>query len=108
MVSRSAVLLSSRCETYGAGGILLLGALAVDLEGDTVGGGALDLKGSSRGVVEVLVQQLYYSESRQLSLILNKKTEVRRYCRSEYLTSLDNLAMSEKAGMAIFAVFEGS
>ena len=60
MVSRSAVLLSSRCETYGAGGILLLGALAVDLEGDTVGGGALDLKGSSRGVIEVLVQQLLF------------------------------------------------
>jgi hypothetical protein len=44
--------------TYRAGGGLLLGALAIDLEGNTVGGGALDLKGSSRNVVEVLVQQL--------------------------------------------------
>jgi len=44
--------------TYGAGGGLLLGALSIDLEGNTVGGGALDLKSGSRVVVEVLVQQL--------------------------------------------------
>lgn len=31
--------------TYSAGGGLLLGALSIDLEGNTVGGGALDLKG---------------------------------------------------------------
>lgn len=31
--------------TYSAGGGLLLGALSIDLEGNTVGSGALDLKG---------------------------------------------------------------
>lgn len=31
--------------TYSTGGGLLLGALSIDLEGNTVGGGALDLKG---------------------------------------------------------------
>lgn len=31
--------------TYSAGGGLLLGALSIDLEGNTVGGGALNLKG---------------------------------------------------------------
>ena len=44
--------------TYGAGRVLLVARLARDLEGDIVGGVALDLEGAGREVVEVLVQEL--------------------------------------------------
>lgn len=47
--------------TYSAGGglLLLVAALAGDLEGNIVGGVALDLDGTSREVVEVLVEELF-------------------------------------------------
>lgn len=44
--------------TYSTAGGLLVAALASDLEGNIVGGVALDLDGAGRQVVEVLVQQL--------------------------------------------------
>lgn len=44
--------------TYSAARGLLVAALAGHLEGNIVGGVALDLKGTSREVVEVLVDQL--------------------------------------------------
>jgi hypothetical protein len=44
--------------TYRAGGGLVVAALAGHLEGDIVGGVALDLKGASREMVEVLVEEL--------------------------------------------------
>lgn len=44
--------------TYSTAGGLLVAALAGDLEGNVVGGVALDLDGTSRQVVEVLVEQL--------------------------------------------------
>jgi len=44
--------------TYGAASGLLVAALASDLEGNIVGGVALELNGTSRKVVEVLVEQL--------------------------------------------------
>lgn len=45
-------------QSYRSGGVLLVAALASDLEGDVVGGVALDLDGTGRDVVEVLVEQL--------------------------------------------------
>lgn len=44
--------------TYRAAGGIVVGALASDLEGNIVGGVALDLDGAGREVVEVLVQEL--------------------------------------------------
>ena len=44
--------------TYGAGSVLLVAVLAVDLEGNIVGSVALDLEGTGRQVVEVAVEQL--------------------------------------------------
>ena len=44
--------------TYRAAGGIVVAALASDLEGDIVGGVALDLEGSGRQVVEVLVEEL--------------------------------------------------
>ena len=44
--------------TYSSAGDLVMAALAGDLEGDVVGGVVLDLNGTGREVVEVLVQQL--------------------------------------------------
>jgi hypothetical protein len=44
--------------TYRAGGSLVVAALAGHLEGNIVGGVALDLKGTSREVVKVLVKEL--------------------------------------------------
>lgn len=44
--------------TYSAARGLLVAALAGHLEGNIVGGVALDLEGTSREVVEVLVDQL--------------------------------------------------
>jgi hypothetical protein len=44
--------------TYSASGLALVGALAVDLEGNTVWCVALDLKSGSGVVVEVLVEKL--------------------------------------------------
>lgn len=45
--------------TYSTAGGLVVAALASDLEGYIVGSVALDLDGTGREVVEVLVQQLY-------------------------------------------------
>ena len=59
----------------GTGGGLLVGRLSGDLEGDTVGGLALHLKGGSGDMVEVLVQQLY----RNISL-LDPQHKSRRHC----------------------------
>jgi len=47
-----------RGRTYGSAGSLVMAALASHLEGNIVGGVALDLEGSGRQVVEVLVQEL--------------------------------------------------
>ena len=44
--------------TYRSASSLLVAALAGDLEGNIVGGVALDLDGAGGQVVEVLVQQL--------------------------------------------------
>ena len=44
--------------TYRAAGGIVVAALASDLEGDIVGGVALDLEGAGRQVVEVLVEEL--------------------------------------------------
>lgn len=45
--------------TYSASGSTLMAVLAGDLEGDIVGGVALDLEGAGGQVVEVLVEQLW-------------------------------------------------
>ena len=45
-------------QTYRTSGDLVVAALAGHLEGDVVGGVALDLDGTGRKVVEVLVQEL--------------------------------------------------
>lgn len=45
-------------ETYSTGGGVVVGRLASHLEGDIVGGVALELKGRGRAVVEVLVDKL--------------------------------------------------
>lgn len=45
--------------TYSSVGALLVGGLAGDLEGNVVGGVALELEGGGREVVEVLVQELW-------------------------------------------------
>jgi len=45
-------------QTYRAAGSLVMAALAGHLEGDIVGGVALDLEGTSREMVEVLVEEL--------------------------------------------------
>lgn len=47
--------------TYGSGGSLVVAALAGHLEGDIVGGVALDLEGAGREVVEILVEELQIS-----------------------------------------------
>jgi hypothetical protein len=44
--------------TYGTAGDLVVAALAGHLEGNIVGGVALDLNGTSIQVIEVLVQEL--------------------------------------------------
>jgi hypothetical protein len=44
--------------TYRSAGDLVMAALASDLEGNIVGGVALDLKGACGQVVEVLVEEL--------------------------------------------------
>jgi hypothetical protein len=44
--------------TYGSRGGLFVAGLASDLEGDTVGGGVLELEGGGREVVEILVKEL--------------------------------------------------
>lgn len=44
--------------TYSGRGVLLVAGLASDLEGHAVGGGVLELEGSGREVVEVLVEEL--------------------------------------------------
>lgn len=51
--------------TYRAAGGVVMAALAGHLEGNIVGGVALDLEGASREVVEVLVEEL---ESTQLAV----------------------------------------
>lgn len=45
-------------ETYGRRGVLLVAGLAGDLEGNTVGGSVLELKGAGGEVVEILVKEL--------------------------------------------------
>ena len=37
-----------------------MAGLASDLEGNTVGGGVLELEGGGREVVEILVEELYH------------------------------------------------
>jgi hypothetical protein len=44
--------------TYSTAGGLIVAVLASDLEGNIVGGVALELDGGSRHVVEILVQEL--------------------------------------------------
>lgn len=46
-------------DTYSARGVLVMAGLAVDLEGDTVGGSVLELDGGGRKVVEILVEELH-------------------------------------------------
>lgn len=49
---------SQRSNTNSSRGGLLVAGLASDLEGNTVGGGILELEGGGREVVEVLVEEL--------------------------------------------------
>lgn len=44
--------------TYRSRGVVIVGALARDLEGNIVGCVALNLEGTGRQVVEILVQEL--------------------------------------------------
>jgi hypothetical protein len=52
--------------TYRAAGGLIVAALAGDLEGNIVGGVALDLDGAGGEVVEVLVEELKASSQRSV------------------------------------------
>jgi hypothetical protein len=103
--------------TYRAAGGIVVGALASDLEGNIVGGVALDLDGAGREVVEVLVQEL--EAQRQSSSHLGARAfvvrgELSRNAASPRTsfptelgiarTSLAALAISEKAGTDILAV----
>lgn len=102
--------------TYSAARGLLVAALAGHLEGNIVGGVALDLKGTSREVVEVLVDQLdipcVVSNCDNLRLEgvegvgnaarANAEGPIpRRFLGA--LTSLADLAMSENAGIDMVA-----
>lgn len=59
-------------QTYGAGSGLLVAVLAVDLEGDIVGGVALDLERAGGQVVEVLVEQLEREKEKQKQIVSRK------------------------------------
>jgi hypothetical protein len=88
-----------------------MAALAGDLEGDIVGGVALDLEGAGREVVEVLVEKL--AEDSQRCVIrafvgaLSRNAAPATASFSELgvaHTSLAALAISEKAGTDMLAM----
>lgn len=89
-----------------------MGALARHLEGDIVRGVALDLDGASRGVVEVLVEELegHSQSSPSGHGTANWMREAAEKCRSPEVnigsqrTSFAALAISEKAGTGMLAV----
>lgn len=106
--------------SYRARGGLVVAALASHLEGNIVGGVALDLDGTGREVVEVLVEQL--EEERSVSRTLSRElalTPAQRLVEvsgrakagegggAAELTSLADLEMSEKAGIDILVGGEG-
>lgn len=48
-----------KMDTYSARGVLIMAGLAVDLEGNAVGGSVLELDGGGRKVIEILVEELH-------------------------------------------------
>ena len=101
--------------TYCAAGCLVVAALAVDLEGNIVGGVALDLDGAGGQVVEVLAEQLEKKGGQRWATGVEKGSEggLDKKCRSGraliqvspelviVLTSLAALEISWKAGTDI-------
>jgi hypothetical protein len=88
-----------------------MAALAGDLEGDIVGGVALDLEGAGREVVEVLVEKLaahsQRCDVRALVWGLSRNAAPPRASFSELgiaRTSFAALAISEKAGTDMLAM----
>lgn len=73
----------------------LVCGLASHLEGNIVRGVALDLNGGLRQVVEVLCEQL-----------CNVSCQNSALCIAGFLTSFEDFAISEKAGMDILNVVE--
>ena len=92
-------------KTYGAACSLLVAVLAVDLEGDIVGGVALDLERAGGQVVEVLVQQLEIRKKSMSAKPPQKKILVCRKPGELEKTLLSNARPNPIQKSSVWAVY---